>query len=83
MRAVNWGKVLYCEECGCCSDTGRGWIGQIAFDPEDGEPPKVIVFCPPCAASEFEYRPDVAADYACDWDPLPSDTDAKYRRDEL
>ena len=63
-----------CEECGCCSADGRGWIAQIAFDPEDGEPPKVIVFCPPCAASEFGYRPDVAGRYVCAWEPLPEQT---------
>ena len=74
MRAVNWGKGLSCEECGCCSADGRGWIGQVAFDPEDGEPPKVIVFCPPCAASEFGYRPDVAGRYVCAWEPLPEQT---------
>jgi hypothetical protein len=55
------GKALFCEECGCVSGDGRGWIGQIAFDPEDGLPPNVVVFCLPCAASEFGYRPDIAA----------------------
>jgi len=68
---VNWGKVLYCEECGCCSADGRGWVGQIAFDPEDGEPPSVVVFCPPCGASELGYRPETAEGYTCVWEPLP------------
>ena len=71
MWLMNWGKVLYCQECGCRSDDGRGWIGHIADDPEDEQPPKVIVFCPPCAASEFGYRPDIAATYVCAWDALP------------
>ena len=71
---MNWGKALFCEECGCCSADGRGWIAQIAFDPEDGEPPKVVAFCPPCAASEFGYRPEVAERYVCAWEPLPEQT---------
>ena len=62
--------VLYCQECGCCSHTGRGWIAEIAFDPEAGQPPRVVGFCPPCAASEFGYRPDVAEGYVCAWEPL-------------
>jgi hypothetical protein len=33
---VNW-EGLICEECGCVSPDGRGWVGQIAFDPEDRE----------------------------------------------
>ena len=56
-----------------CSETGRGWIGEITFDLDDGEPPKVIVFCPPSAASEFGYRPDLAESYVCVWEPLPSE----------
>ena len=63
--------VLYCWECGCCSYTGRGWIGEISFDPDDGEPPKVVAYCPACAASEFGYRPDVGERYECVWEPLP------------
>ena len=49
----------------------RGWIAQIAFDPEDGMPPRVVAYCPPCAASEFGYRPEAAEGYACAWEPLP------------
>jgi hypothetical protein len=33
-----------------------------------------VVYCPPCAAAEFGYRPDVAEKYVCAWDPLPSET---------
>jgi len=29
--------MLTCEECGCKSELGRGWLGYIAEDPEDGE----------------------------------------------
>lgn len=31
--------MLRCEECGCVSKLGRGWIGYIAEDPDDGEGP--------------------------------------------
>ena len=41
--------VLKCEECGCKSELGKGWYGQIAEDPEDGEGPIVCTYCPPCA----------------------------------
>ena len=62
---------MYCQECGCCSHDGRGWIAEIAFDPEDGQRPRVVAFCPPCGASEFGYRPERAEDYTCVWEPLP------------
>ena len=29
--------MLKCEECGCKSESGKGWFGRIAEDPEDGE----------------------------------------------
>jgi hypothetical protein len=44
--------VLTCEECRCVSESGRGWLGYIAEDPEDGEGPLVVTYCPPCAARE-------------------------------
>ena len=47
-----------------------GWSDRIR--PDDGEPPKVIVFCPPCAASEFGYRPCWDG-YVCAWEPLPNE----------
>jgi hypothetical protein len=49
--------MLCCEECGCLSQTGRGWHGYIAVDPEEQEPPVVITFCPPCAKREFDAKP--------------------------
>ena len=40
------------------------------------------MFCLPCAASGSGTSQMFAADYVCDWEALPSDTDAKYRREE-
>ena len=66
--------MLHCEECGCCSELGKGWVGEISFDPKDSASPCVVVYCPPCAATEFGYRSGVAATYVCVWEPLPGDT---------
>ena len=67
--------MLYCEECGCCSgDLGKGWAAFVCYDPDELDPPTLIVYCPPCAASEFEYRPDVASNYVCAWEPIPRET---------
>jgi hypothetical protein len=66
--------VLYCIECGCCSgERGKGWVAVRCDDPDPDvhDPPAVAFYCPPCAASEFGYRPDVAATYVCAWDPIP------------
>ena len=48
--------VLKCEECGCKSASGKGWFGQIAEDPEDGEGPVVCTYCPPCAERVLDAR---------------------------
>ena len=68
--------VLCCEECGSCSELGKGWIANnVPYDPEeDGEPACVAVYCPPCAARHFNYRPHVAATYVCAWEPVPEQT---------
>ena len=70
--------MLYCIECGCCSgELGKGWVAFRCDepDPDEGDAePGVAVYCPPCAAAEFGYRPDVAATYVCAWEPLPSET---------
>ena len=64
--------MLYCQECGCCSgELGKGWAAFVADDPDDDDPPEIVVYCPPCAASEFGYRPDLAEAYVCAWEPLP------------
>ena len=49
--------MLQCVACWCVSDLGRGWIGFIAEDPEDGEGPAVATYCPPCAERELEAAP--------------------------
>ena len=63
--------MLYCEECGCCSELGKGWIANnVPSLPEDDddEPPCVALYCPRCAARHFTYRPDVGATYVSIWD---------------
>lgn len=49
--------VLRCEECKCYSETGRGWFGFIAEDPDDDEGPVVATYCPPCAQRELDAQP--------------------------
>jgi len=57
---------LRCEECGCASDElCRGWAAFVADDLDESieldgsDPPQIVlVYCPPCAASEFGHRPD-------------------------
>lgn len=48
--------VLTCEECGCKSESGKGWLAYVAEDPEDGEGPAVCTYCPPCAQRELDAR---------------------------
>jgi hypothetical protein len=40
-------------------------------DPDGIDEPRLAIFCPPCAASEYGYRPDLAANYQCIWKPQP------------
>lgn len=49
--------MLTCEECGCLSETAKGWYGYIVEDLEDGEGPVVALYCPPCAVDELGARP--------------------------
>ena len=63
--------MLYCVECKCCSDLGHGWVAMRCDDedPFDGDiRPDIALYCPPCAAREFGYKPDVAASYVCVWE---------------
>jgi hypothetical protein len=72
MRAGERVRVLYCEECGCRSgELGKGWVAYACHDPDGLDEPLIVVYCPPCAAAEFEYRPDAAAEYVCEWDAIP------------
>lgn len=49
MSAVD--LVLVCAECGVQSDRdAEGWRAFLTCD----EPPEAAVFCPECAATEFD-----------------------------
>jgi hypothetical protein len=68
------GGLLYCEECGCCSgELGKGWVAYACEDPDGVDEPRIVVYCPPCAASEFGYRPAFAETYVCAWEPLETE----------
>jgi hypothetical protein len=56
-RVWNACAVLTCEICSCRSESGKGWFGFIAEDPEDGEGSVVCTYCPPCAERELDARP--------------------------
>jgi hypothetical protein len=65
--------MLVCLECGCSSDErAKGWTAFLAEDPDGEESPFIGVFCPVCAASEFKYRPERAADYTLSVVPGPA-----------
>ena len=76
--------MVYCVECGCCSgELAKGWVAMRLDDPDTDvidEGPTIALYCPPCAAAEFGYRPDVAADYVCvwDWEPIPNETPTTF-----
>lgn len=56
--------LLVCEECGCVNgELGRGWVAYLCEDPDGAGPTTLIIYCPPCAASEFAHRPEEADDY--------------------
>ena len=62
---------MCCAECGCCSGgLGQGWSAWLCQDPDEIDGPSVVVYCPPCAAKAFGYRPELAANYVCAWDPV-------------
>ena len=64
--------MLYCVECGCCSgELGKGWSAWLCEDPDGIDETSLAVYCPPCAAEEFGYRPEAAGHYVCAWEPLP------------
>ena len=66
--------MLYCVVCGCCSGAlGKGWTALHRERPGGSGPPAVALYCPPCAAGEFGYRPDVAERYVCAWEPAPGE----------
>jgi len=65
-------SVLYCIECGCCSDElGKGWVAFRCDEPDPDEPDEgpsmIAIYCPVCATREFGYRPEVGASYVRSW----------------
>jgi hypothetical protein len=45
---------LVCAECECdADDKARGWVAYLVDLDDDDDEPKVITFCPTCAASEL------------------------------
>ena len=74
---VAW-AMLECDFCGCYTPKpGKGWVAYLGGG---GEPARidesgVVIYCPPCAAAFFGFRPDVAARYICIFDPPPSESD--------
>ena len=83
-----WVKVLAamltCVQCGCCSgELGKAWSAWLCEDPDGIDAPLIAVYCPPCAAREFGYRPEVAANDVSGWETMPSETDAGHTPLEL
>jgi hypothetical protein len=53
-----WRVQLRCEECTRLSDEQAfGWLAMLADDPDEDEFASVVVYCPGCAAREFEITP--------------------------
>jgi hypothetical protein len=53
--------MLRCDECGCRSKSGKGWLAYLAQDPDEDEWPETVVYCPPCAARELGALPRLTA----------------------
>jgi hypothetical protein len=52
------------EECGCVSrGDADGWAAFLGEDIKRMEPSSLGIFCPRCAALEFDYRVEETADY--------------------
>jgi len=50
--------VLVCVECGRVSgDAATGWRAYREDLPDENDPPSVAIFCPICAAREFDPEP--------------------------
>lgn len=55
---------LVCEECGCVSrGDAEGWAAFLGEGRERVEPSSVGIFCPRCAALEFDFRLQEGSDY--------------------
>ena len=50
--------VLVCAECREWSDhEARGWTAFIGEDVDGLGLPEVVIFCPDCATTHFDYTP--------------------------
>jgi hypothetical protein len=50
--------MLVCAECGrVAEDEASGWRAYREDVPEEGDSPAVAIFCPMCAACEFDAEP--------------------------
>ena len=49
--------MLFCVACWCVSESGRGWFGAVAEDPDEEEGAVVATYYPPCAARELDAKP--------------------------
>lgn len=57
-------RRLACEECGCVSrGEAEGWAAFLGEDREGVEPTSMGIFCPRCAALEFDYRLEEGSEY--------------------
>ena len=51
-------SVLLCVECGgVADDEAGGWRAYREDLPDENDPPSVAIFCPICAAREFDAEP--------------------------
>ena len=67
--------MLHCEQCGCSGELSMGWVTFVRADADEGDDtPWTGAYCPPCAAAQFGYPPDVAQDYVCVWGPIEAET---------
>ena len=67
---------LECDFCGCYAPKPRrGWVAHYRDDPKEIDEPRIAIFCPPCAAAEYGFRPDVAATYECIFEPQTPTSD--------
>jgi hypothetical protein len=61
-------------ECGCCGgELGRGWVALRYDLPDEDDGPLIGMWCPVCAAAEFGYRPDIAANHVFASEPVASE----------
>ena len=48
--------MLECQECGCVTEDGKGWVSLIVDDSDEPDFEEYVVsYCPLCADREFAY----------------------------